>query len=131
MVDVITVGMKDELLENGLYLIDLSYLTEEEGVASIVGYIYEMSYRELMSRTLLSVWDWELRTKHMFEHNNLHYIGDIVYLSQGKVNRLIGCGYKTRKEIYDIFYMYHLKLNNWSPDKHWDKANYKFKEDGG
>lgn len=115
-----------EIYENGASLVHLTNLTKENGVESLVELIHKVAMKELMSRSLESVWDWELRTKNMFINNHLHRIEDIITLPVGKVNRLIGCGYTTRKEVYDVFCMYHLRLKYWEPDKHYSKGNYKF-----
>jgi hypothetical protein len=63
-----------------------------------------------------------MRTGHMFDNNNLQIVRDITILSQGQVNRLAGCGQTTRKEVYDVFCMYHLRLKHWQPKD----VNYKF-----
>jgi hypothetical protein len=118
------IGEVGEAYENESSLVDFANMEEE--AESIVECIHQMAYRELLSRTLLSMWGWEIRTKHMFENNRLQYIRDIITLPLGKVNRLVGCGYTTRKEIYDVFCMYHLKLKHWAPDLHFSKMNYKF-----
>ena len=94
----------------------------EEKAEYIIGSIHRIAMSEFMSRDILSMWEWEVRTKSVFEHNHIHHIKDVVTLTLGQVNRLIGCGYKTRKEIYDIFVLYHIKLKNWSPEKHWRQA---------
>lgn len=105
-------------------LIDFTNMGEE--VESIVEWIHKLSFKELISRSIESMWDWEIRTKNMFVNNHLYKVGDITSLPLGKVNRLIGCGYTTRKEVYDVFFMYHLRLKFWEPDMHYSKMNYVF-----
>lgn len=104
----------------------LDFVGMGEKAEHLIGSIHRIAMREFLSRRIVTVWDWEIRTKHMFEDNGLVSIGEVVRLSLGHVNRLKGCGYKTRKEVYDIFMLYHLKLNNWSPEYHYSKTNYKF-----
>jgi len=113
-----------ELREYEASLVDFANM--EEGAENIIECIHYMAYQELMSRTIISMWGWEVRTKHMFENNHLSSVGDVVSCQLGKVNRLKGCGYQTRKEVYEVFCMYHLKLKHWSPELHYSKANYKF-----
>jgi hypothetical protein len=113
-----------EMRENESSLVDFTDF--EEDTEGVVELLHQMAYQELISRTLLSMWGWEVRTKHMFEQNQLQVIRDIIALPLGKVNRLIGCGYVTRKEVYEVFCVYHLKLRYWLPDLHYSKNNYKF-----
>lgn len=103
-------------------------LFEEMGaeVESIVASIHQTAMREFLSRDVVTMWKWEPRTEHMFDNNHLQSVAHVVDLSVGMVNRLKGCGYTTRKEVYDVFRMYHLKLNHWAPERHRSKANYKF-----
>jgi hypothetical protein len=121
---VLLITQMGEMQENEGSLVDFTNM--EDRAESIIECIHYMAYQELLSRTILSMWGWELRTKHMFEANGLHYIRDIMALPLGKVNRLIGCGYITRKEVYEVFYMYHIKLKHWAPELHWEKMNYRF-----
>jgi hypothetical protein len=107
-------------------LVHLTDISGEDGVESIVECIHKIAMRELSSRSLESMWGWEVRTVHMFSNNHLYHVGDVVGLPLGKVNRLVGCGYQTRKEVYDVFCMYHLKLIHWIPELHYSKNNYKF-----
>jgi len=113
-----------ELREYEGSLVDFTNM--EESAESIIECIHQMAYRELVSRPISSMWGWEIRTKHMFANNHLQFVGDIMGLSLGHVNRLSGCGYVTRKEVYDVFCVYHLRLKHWAPELHWEKANYKF-----
>lgn len=115
-----------ELHEYGASVLEFTDMEQE--AEQIVAAIHRTAMREFVSRKLITVWDWEIRTKHMFEDNRLEVIKDVIVLPLGKVNRLKGCGYTTRKEVYDIFVLYHIKLNNWSPEHHYSKMNYKFKE---
>jgi DNA-directed RNA polymerase alpha subunit len=103
-----------ELRENEVSLIDFTEMEEE--VESIVECIHHMALKEFMSRTIQSVWGWEVRTQHMFDDNHIHTIQDIVSLSQMEVNNLTGCGRVTRKEVYEVLCMYHIKLKYWNPN---------------
>jgi hypothetical protein len=115
---------KDELWEHETSLVDLTSV--KEGIESVVECIHKIAMKELYVRSLGSMWDWEVRTKNMFKDNHLYKVGDVAMLPTGKVNRLIGCGYITRKEVYDVFWTYHLRLKFWAPDKHYSKMSYKF-----
>lgn len=108
----------------GSSLIDFTNMEEE--AESIIECIHKLSFKELLSRSIESMWDWEMRTKNMFLNNHLHRVGDVTVLPLGKVNRLIGCGYTTRKEVYEVFEHYHLRLKFWEPNNHYTRANYKF-----
>jgi hypothetical protein len=107
-------------------LIHLTDINGKDNVESIVECIHKIAMKELFSRSLESMWDWEIRTKNMFINNHLYRISDVATLPDRKVNRLMGCGYTTRKEVYDVFWQYHLRLKYWEPDKHYSKLNYKF-----
>ena len=99
-----------------LSLVNLIDIGEEDGIESLVELIHKLAYKEFLSRRIDSMWDWELRTKNMFINNHLHRIGDVTTLPVEKVKRLIGCGYTTKKEVYDVFFMYHLRLKFWNPN---------------
>lgn len=100
----------------------------EEKAEYIINSIHRIAMTEFMSRKIVTMWDWEVRTKHVFENNHIEYVRDVVSLTMGQVNRLTGCGYKTRKEVYDVFTMFHVRLNHWSPEKHWKSGQYTFKK---
>lgn len=117
--DGIAIGCINEIRQ-------IDFLSMGHNAEHMIASIHRIAMRELFSRRLVTVWDWEIRTRHMFENNKLYIVQDVITLSPGHVNRLKGCGYKTRKEVYDIFILYHIKLNNWSPEHHYSKANYKF-----
>lgn len=125
-VEVVILALTEPKERYELSLVDFVELEKEDGLESIVGHIHNIALKELTSRTLGSMWSWEVGTKRMFEYNKLEKVRDITALSIGAVNRLTGCGYKTRKEIYDVFCMYHLRLKHWSPELHYSKQNYKF-----
>jgi len=110
-----------EMRENEASLID--FVTMGDEVESVVECLHRMALKEFMSRTLLGVWGWETRTQHMFEENQLHTVKDIVNLSQMQVNNLTGCGRVTKKEVYEVFCMYHVRLKYWETKRH---GNYKF-----
>ena len=123
---ILVIAQIDELQENELSLVHLADMDEKDGVASIVELIHKMALGEFLSRSLESLWDWEIRTKNMFINNHLWSINDVSMLPDKKVNRLVGCGYITRKEVYDVFCQYHLRLKFWDPEKHYSKINYRF-----
>lgn len=106
----------------------LQFPQMEQEAEHIIASLHRIAMTEFMSRTILSVWDWEVRTKHVFENNHIQYVKDVITLTIGQVNRLVGCGYKTRKEVYEIFTLFHIRLAHWSPEKHWNKNSYKFQE---
>lgn len=121
--DIVLLGMRDEVLP-----IDLSY-TDEEEIAMIMDFVHELAYTELLSREIMSMWEWSVRTQGVLAQNNLIQVGHIVGLSKIEVNRMAGCGYKTRKEIYDVYKSYGLIMPNWSPGMYYEKANYQFNDE--
>lgn len=104
----------------------MSFEIMQYEVSPLIESVHKIALNEFLSRTLVSMWDWEIRTQHMFQDNRLNMVNDVIVLPSKLVDRLKGCGYKTRKEVYDIFTLHHVKLHYWSPDKHWGKNNYKF-----
>ena len=94
----------------------------KEETEHLIASLHKIALSELLSRSIISVWDWELRTAHMFQHNALTSIHDVTSLSVGRVNRLIGCGYTTKKEVYEVFRMYHIELVHWRARE----MNYQF-----
>jgi hypothetical protein len=121
---VLLLTQMGELREHEASLVDLTNI--QEGIESVVECIHKVAMEELFVRNLKTMWDWEVRTKNMFKDNHLYKVGDVAMLPTGKVNRLIGCGYTTRKEVYDVFWTYHIRLKFWAPDKHYSKMNYRF-----
>ena len=106
--DIRTLGHINEIDQ-----IDFTWMDEK--VQYVIASLHRIALSELLSRKITSVWDWEPRTLHMFERNVLVSINDVTSLTQGRVNRLIGCGYTTRNEVYEVFHMYHIKLTRWQP----------------
>ena len=53
----------------------------------------------------------------------------MVSLTQNQVNSLNGCGYKTRKEIYNACISYGLTVPQWTPGDYYDRMNYKFTDE--
>lgn len=83
-----------------------------------------IAFTELVNRSLFDSFDWGTRVKNMFLRNKLKTVGNVVFLSLEDVNRLSYCGYKTRKEVYDVFLNeLNMELKQWNPDKYWESVN--------
>jgi hypothetical protein len=54
-----------------------------EGAEHLIVSLHRIALSELLSRSIVSMWDWELRTKHMFRNNSLKCINDVTSLSIG------------------------------------------------
>lgn len=94
----------------------------------ITDFIHECAYKELVNRNLHVSWGWSVRTKSMFLNNRLHTIGNVVHLQS--VNKLIGCGFKVRKEVYDVFrHEFSIELKQWHPDQYWKKFRFSEKDE--
>lgn len=120
--DVIMLGAKDEILS-----IDMMYM-DMVGVEVMIDFVHWVAWKELLSRTIRSMKDWSARTNNLFIENNFRLIGHLVVLSKDEVNQLHGCGYKTRREVYNTYKSYGLIMQNWMPEDYYDKKNYVFKE---
>lgn len=116
--DVITLGMKHEIIP-----FDFTILGEE--AMPFVEVIHTFAYTELLSRPVLQMIDWSTRVQNMFMKNHLNLIKDVVMISEAHIQRLMGCGYKTRQEVFSIFKEYGIILEQWNPDKYWDKYSTK------
>ena len=91
--------------------------------------IHWLMKQELFSRSIMSLYDWSTRTTSMFIGNQLLTVGDVCTISLDNINKMHGCGFKTRKEIYFTFrYQFNIKLRQWNPDEYMDK--YKFIGEG-
>lgn len=121
---ILLITQLGELQEYEGSLVDFEEMGE--AAESIVECIHHRALAELLSRSVESMWDWEVRTKNMFENNYLKTLQDVVSLSMGRVNRLVGCGYYTRKEVYEVFCLYHVKLQYWAPEMGREYKRYKF-----
>ena len=99
---------------HGVY-IDTVTVWEPEYVESVVKLLHNTAIKELLSRNILSVWDWELRTKNMFQANKMEVVNDLVNKKQEDMKRIVGCGETTKKEVYEAFLMYHIRLKYWKP----------------
>lgn len=117
--EVVCLGMKDEVL-----VMDLVWCAEHEMI-EIIEFIHSVAYIELLSRDVMSVWPWGLRVEHMFLKNKLNTVSDVISLDLRQINRLLGCGYKTRKEVYDVFCSYGLKLQSWTPGHYWERMKFE------
>lgn len=83
-----------------------------------------IAFTELVNRSLFDSFDWGTRVKNMFLRNKLKTVGNVVFLSLEDVNRLSYCGYKTRKEVYDVFLNeLNMELKQWNPDEYWESVN--------
>ena len=81
---------------------------------------------ELMCRDIMDVWDWSLRTRHMFENNNMTTIGNVAHIQLKQINNLPQCGFKTRREVYNIFFSeLNIKLHQWNPDQIMDRYRFE------
>lgn len=98
-------------------------------VEEIIEFIHAVAYVELLSRPVETMCDWPIRVKTMFLRNRLVTVSDVMCLNLDQVNRLAGCGYKTRQEVYQTFNGYGLSIESWMPGHYWDRMNYKFTDD--
>ena len=123
--DIVLLGMKDEILP-----IDFMYVNDEE-IACIMDFVHGIAQQELVSRSVMSMAEWSLRARSVFINNDLSQVGHVIVLTKNEVNRLIGCGYITRKEIYDVYRSYGLQVPGWEPGYYYEKLNnrYKFIDD--
>lgn len=88
----------------------------------LINQLHLICLKELMSRSVSSVWCWSKRVENIFKNNNIVTIQNLVTITLAEVNNLANCGFKSRREIYDIFLKeYNIKLNQWNPEHHWDK----------
>lgn len=120
--DIVLLGVREEILP-----IDMNYMDDRE-VELIIDFVHRVARKELLSRSIISMHDWSSRAQTLFIEHEFHIIQHIVVLSKNEVNDLNGCGYKTRKEIYDICKSYGLTLPNWSPGYYYERKNYIFKD---
>lgn len=117
------IGMKGEILPYDFT--DLGW--EAKGLMESLHHIL---YGELMSRPSLTMWDWSIRTKNVFLRNKLLTVGNVVHVTIDTINNFYGCGYKTRKEVYNVFKEeLNMMLMNWSPDLYWAKFDIGHGED--
>ena len=124
---MVVLMMLEELRHNreidGTY-IDTVTVWEPECIESVVKLLHNTAIQELLSRNILSVWDWELRTKNMFQANKLKVVNDLVNKKQEDMKQIVGCGETTKKEVYAAFLMYHIRLKYWKPRI--NEGDYKF-----
>lgn len=95
----------------------------------IVEFIHAVSYVELLSRPIETMDDWSIRVKNMLLRNRLIVVSDVVCLDLKQVNRLTGCGYKTRQEVYRVFNEYGFKVDSWMPGHYWERMSYRFTDE--
>lgn len=112
--DVLTLGVKEEIV---------SYDFTELGwdAQEIVEFMYSVAFTEMVSRNVLHMWDWSVRVKNMLVRNKLDTVGKVMHIEVIEINKLWGCGFKSRKEIYDVFKSLNIELKNWHPNHYWDK----------
>ena len=122
--DIVMLGTFDEVM-----LIDMIYIDELE-LEQIIEFIHEIAYHELLSRNVKSMTDWSVRAISLFNRYDFSIIDHIVSLTKNQVNALNGCGYKTRKEIYDTCISYGLTVPTWTPGDYYNKMNYIFEDEG-
>lgn len=112
--DVLTLGVREEVIPY-----DFVYLGWD--AHEITDFIYSVAFTEMVSRPVLDLWDWSVRVRHLLIENNLNTVGKIMHISLGEINALRGCGFKLRKEIYDVMKMLNIPAENWHPNKYWEK----------
>ena len=113
--DVMTLGHVHEI--HPVNFIDMGL--EAQG---FITQIHIIALEELMNRSVISVWCWSRRVENIFKNNHINTVRDLTIITLQEVNRLPSCGFKSRREIYDIFLKeYNIKLNQWNPEHHWDK----------
>lgn len=105
---------------------DYTWLRHE--AEEITDFIHAAAYVELLSRPVETMDDWSIRVKNMLLRNRLYIISDVVCLDLKQVNRLSGCGYKTRQEVYKVFREYGFSVESWMPGHYWERMNYSFTE---
>ena len=120
--DTVVLGMQYEVLS-----IDMNYMNNRE-VELIVDFVHHIAWKELLSRTIKSMCDWSSRANTLFIEHNFRFIGHLVVLSKDEVSKLNGCGYKTRKEVYETYKSYGLIMQNWMPGDYYERRNYVFKD---
>lgn len=99
-----------------------------EAIEEVTDFLHAVGYVEMMSRPLETMEDWSTRVKMMFLRNRLIHISDVLSLTLKQVNRLTGCGYKVRQEVYQVMCSYGCKLDAWMPGHYWERMDYKFEE---
>lgn len=100
-----------------------------EAIEEVTDFLHAVGYVEMISRPLETMEDWSIRVKNMFLRNRLIYISDVLSLDLKQVNRLSGCGYKVRQEVYQVMGSYGCKVEAWMPGHYWERMNYKFTDD--
>ena len=123
--DVILLGARSEILA-----IDFMYVNDEE-IACIMEFVHDIMWQELLSRSIRSMAEWSSHAQTVFTQNGFSQVGHIIGLTKNEVNRLKGCGYITRMEIYNIYKYYGLIMPQWEPGVYYEKQNnrYKFVDD--
>lgn len=114
--DKITLGVKGEVIP---------YDFTEMGwdARSLVEQLHTMAYNELVTRKVMDSWLWSVRTRNMFQNNKIYSVGRVMHIKLDDVNALIGCGMKTRKEVYEVFgNEFGIVLEQWNPQHYWEKV---------
>lgn len=118
MKQVFVIGVRDEIMP--VSFVEMGWETQW-----IIEKLHIIAYNELIHRNILTVFDWSLRTKNIFLHNNIRAIGHVICAELRYINNLVGCGFKSRREIYEVFnYELGIKLNQWNPDLYMDKFQF-------
>ena len=84
--------------------------------------LHHVMYTELVTRKVLDSWLWSVRTRNMFQNNKIYSVGRVMHIRLDDINTLIGCGMKTRKEVYETFKEeFGITLEQWNPQHYWEK----------
>lgn len=112
--DLLTLGVREEVMSY-----DFTYLGWE--AYEITEFIYSVAFTELVSRPVLDIWDWSVRVRTLLIENNLDTVGKMMHIKVEEINTLRRCGFKLRKEIYEVLTSLSIPVENWHPNKYWDK----------
>ena len=119
--EIITLGEIKEL-----YIIDHDFVMMGHDARYMMEKIHTWAKMELMCRDVLYITDWSSRTRHMLENNEFTTIGHVCHTPIQVINRLPQCGYKIRREVYNVFDIeLKIKLHQWNPDQYLDKHRFE------
>lgn len=119
MREIIVLGKREEICS-----IDIEHMGDE--AEEIIEFIHAVAYVELLSRDVLSMFEWGPHVRNTFAKHNIRTVSDVMSLDLRQINRMSGCGHIMRKQVYEIFCSYGFKLAAWMPGHYWERMNYKF-----